>query len=504
MRARENMDVHGTLQSTLYFLINTKKVNVGTTVGDLIFQILDLVKTQRNKFDPPSKVFVDENDRIVELTCIGNGLVKMSLNSFAAAKRLLDIVTAEDLKSSQLESQCQAAANSKLLSHPITDKFYVTAHFTDDDIQHASYMDDIVEEEFRLQLQDKLSLDEIAPNQEKNSASDDETPDSIGDDWNSFTTEQMEKTCQSLEKKKANLESSEVKWQKIASSKAPDHTSFSVASEVSITPSSSRPDVPRRLIMTASVFQRKRLPVLVSTPATVPVVPPTREPPMVIKSKICLHTPSGNTTLKEKDDGCEHKALDSLEAIEFRRAVEESLKDQFMIGTERGDVGNDVASLDKCCESGRDHAERGENGARNQNSFESLSRRRNPDVDVYQAPRGKYFETHSLGPEDGLQDDVKTPLEGQSQGYHNDAQEAVRVPIVVPQQLKQSITYPVRYTYDRRNHRQQVQNSFSILQNGEIDTYYQSDDDCDDGEGDVDNQERELMDGQNSTGSCHT
>jgi hypothetical protein len=109
-----------------------------------------------------------------------------------------------------------------------------------------------------------------------------------------------------------------------------------------------------------------------------------------------------------------------------------------------------------------------------------------------------------LGPEDGLQDDVKTPLEGQSQGYHNDAQEAVRVPIVVPQQLKQSITYPVRYTYDRRNHRQQVQNSFSILQNGEIDTYYQSDDDCDDGEGDVDNQERELMDGQNSTGSCHT
>ena len=61
--------------------------------------------------------------------------------------------------------------------------------------------------------------------------------------------------------------------------------------------------------------------------------------------------------------------------------------------------------------------------------------------------------------------------------------------IYASERLRQSVTYPVRFTHDRRNRYQHLHNAFSVLQNGEIDVYYRSED-----EDEEEEEEEESLD----------
>jgi len=473
--ARENMGERGILRSALYFMINTKQVNVGTTVGDFLLQIKDLVSVNRYS-RPKPKFVVNEEDRIVEFECIGNGLLKVSLNSFAAAKRLLDIVMDENPSHGMTEwhrpSSSSSSSGSRDFGILIPEKFYVSALFSEEDIKHATFMDEKVEEEFLLQHQDKT--EEIVVENNNGASQNGSHGDDISDDWNSLTPSQIEKMSQSLAEKQATLDSTDSSnWRNAAASLPSTSTSTPVTSSAVL--SSSRPDVRGRSVMTASVFMRQNLPAPVENGATSEV---PKKSAGTAKSKFSLHTPSEHALLRTQDTNQlgPYDGMDALEASEYRAAVEESLKDQHLSMSK----GTDDLSLSAYKSSVDDSMQK---SALDDDIFGNRSKR----AGVYQAPRGGKLDTpymHSTpaGRQcDNWSEFTKHRGRGHIQEFveNNEEEDARRVPIVVPQQMKQSVTYPIRYTYDRRNHRQQVQNSFSVLQNGEIDTYYQSDDEDD-------------------------
>jgi len=92
---------------------------------------------------------------------------------------------------------------------------------------------------------------------------------------------------------------------------------------------------------------------------------------------------------------------------------------------------------------------------------------------VYRAPRGGIVEPPPSS--SAIRQDTEVETSKTELATVLDS----RKPVFVVEELKHCVTYPVRYTYDRKNHNQQMHNSFSVLQNGEIDTYYHSEDEDD-------------------------
>jgi hypothetical protein len=500
---RESMDTLGILKPTLYFMINTKKYGAGTTVGDFICQVKSLAERKRPAGTKvASALSVLPEDRIIELECIGNGLIKISLNTFAAARRFLDLVTSCAVTPAaspmQWESPHELPAN-QMMNVSLAEKFFISAHFTEEDIEFASFMDDQVDEDFRKQNMN-VTAAEMSPAAESDLKDELKTEAVEEEEWDSYTPEHMEQMAQSLVDKQTALQVQEA-------AKRRGQAAAAAAS------SSSRPDVPTVALTALSVFTRDRLPTRAAPPNVEEDLPPgfvsasKSKSKSMSKSKISVHKFSDSPAVNETGTGAgagSDEVIDSVEAHDLRMAIAASLKDVQVEEAPRtyehltlaprstglpSTAADTIASLDTTI--GVSSSAMGGDGdgggdGRSLKTVDSLFGSKRPGV--YQAPRGQVLPpgyavaSPSINLSTAPPPPLTAPDDGyvQSQGYHNEAQgaviESLREPIVVPQQLKQSVTYPVRYTLDRRNRRQQVQNSFSVLQNGEIDTYYRSDD----------------------------
>ena len=438
------MVTEGLLKPVLYFLINTKKYGAGTTVGDFLFQLKSLAADD-NFF---SSKIIHADDRIIEMECVGCGLIKLSLNSFSAAKNLLNIVTSPSTDN----ATCTAAWRNphdlpvgKLLDVPMSEKFCISSHFTAEDIEHASFMDKMINEQFE-NCQNQSNLFE----EDKESVE-----DCTLDDWELCTVEQIETVSQALTKKQLAIQLEE---KAKIEEKSIDHSKSS----------SLRPDLPAPPLMTVSTFSRALLPTsAISTDTPPPGLSRNldQQPASKVssteksaKSGISVHKTNSNTHNNSEFRGCDDD-LNDEEARDIRRAIAESLKEQG-IGNEKtgGTNFNSTDDFDLKTKVSNIIFREGEKRA-----------------GIYQAPRGPFHEQSHCTDESLAPPPLVLPEHGSV--LSDDA--VSREPIVVPQQLKQSVPYRVRFTYDRRNHDQLVQNSFSVLRNGEIDTYYRSDDEDD-------------------------